>query len=100
MFFVLIRNCRLLHWKYIAWNLVSEYKECSGNEIDKLLPENAEIQDCATDCEDISSMFIFSGSLNKCFCETSATAEGACHVIDNVNYHLYKYVNYGRLFII
>ena len=89
-----------LYWEYIAWTLVSEHKECNGPEIEKHLPENAEIQDCATECQGISSMFIVSPSLNKCYCETSATAEGTCNVVDAVNSHLYKYSIQGRCLII
>ena len=85
---------------YIEWTLVSENLECGGSEIRKELIPNAEVQDCARECEGVSSMFIFAPELNACYCETSATPEGTCDVVDIQGYHLYKYNNLGRLLII
>jgi hypothetical protein len=75
------------------WTLVSENTECSGTETEKQLQPSAEIQDCADECDGVSSMFLFSPGQNRCFCETAATAEGTCNVIDISGWHLYKYGN-------
>ena len=93
-------DCSLLYLVYIEWTLVSENTECSGSESEKILPPNAEIQDCANECDGVSSMFLFSPGQNRCFCETAATAEGSCTVIDIVGWDLYTYGNEGRFLII
>ena len=82
----------LLYLGSTNWILVATTQQCSGNEIKKKLQPNAEIQDCATECEGVSSMFIFSIQTDRCYCETSATAEGTCATLDNSwGYDLYKY---------
>ena len=80
----------------VEWTLVSENQECSGSEINKFVTSNAEINDCATQCRGVSSMFIFSSTYNNCYCETSATAEGTCDIVDISTYNLYKYGKYSK----
>ena len=75
--------------------MVAANRECSGLEIDKNLQTNAQIQDCAKECEGVSSMFIFTHHHNHCFCETSATGI-TCDMIDLQDYDLYKYGIYNR----
>ena len=79
---------------------MSENKECGGSEVEKLIDTNAEITDCAKQCEGVSSMFIFSTKQKRCFCETSATSQGSCTFEDMSDYHLYKYVYSGIFQII
>jgi hypothetical protein len=93
-------NFSLLHLLRLEWTLVSGNTECSGAETEKTLQPDAEIQDCANECDGVSSMFLFSPGQNRCFCETAATAEGSCTVIDIVGWDLYKYGNEGRFLII
>ena len=76
------------------WILVAENQECIGSDIYKPLQPNAEIQDCATGCEGVSSMFTFqgqSGEVSRCFCQTSANADGTCATRDLPDYDLYQY---------
>ena len=75
---------------------MSENKECGGSKIEKIVNSNADIPDCASQCDGVSSMFIFSQQQKRCFCETSATAQGSCKLEDISDYHLYKYVYQGR----
>ena len=79
--------------------MVAEKTECDGSEIEKgYLPY---IEDCAANCEEISTMFAFgtnefgtnrcgAGGC-KCLCETGATDERTCNRIDHNGYLLYKY---------
>ena len=81
--------------------MVAEKAECDGSEIEKGYLPN--IEDCAANCEEISSMFAFGtndfgttrcqASGCKCLCETGATAEGKCNRIDHDGYLLFKYSN-------
>ena len=70
---------------------VQRNAECSGSEIEKALQRNARRRHCADACEGVSSMFLFSRRQNRCFCETAATPEGTCDVIDIRGWTLFKY---------
>ena len=72
----------------IEWNLVSKRSECDGSETERNLLPNAGIQDCASECIGVSSMFIINQDRSRCFCETAATAEGTCDVINIQGYNL------------
>ena len=79
-------------------------KECSGSET--LSGLFHEIDDCASQCEGVSSMFAFGtndfGVIRcyndgcRCLCETSATPEGTCNIVGHNGYRLYKYSNQGK----
>ena len=88
-------NYLSLYVEFSAWTLVSENQECGGSEIRKSLRPGAGVQDCATECGGVSSMFLFSPRWNSCYCETSAAADGTCDIIDIPNYNLYKYGKYS-----
>ena len=84
----------------VEWTLVSENTECSGSETEKQLQPDSDIQDCARECSGVSSMFLFSPRRNRCFCETAASTDGTCDVIDIQGWDLYKYGNEGNFLII
>ena len=93
-------NYSLFLFYDIEWLLVSENKECEGSKIEKIVNPNADIPDCARQCEGVSSMFTFSPKQKRCFCETSGTPQGSCTFEDISDYHLYKYVSLGRFHIL
>ena len=91
--------------KYLGgWSLVGEKKECSGSEDDKGTLES--IASCASECKGEASMFAFGtndfGNSRcdskgcRCLCETSATKQGTCDIINHAGYRLYKYTS-GQL---
>ena len=91
----------------VGWSLVAENKECDGSEVIKGWAVQS-IEACSSLCKGVASMFIFGdgfydlgcgrnledrceGDGCKCYCEKSATAQGACNIIDHDGYCLYKY---------
>ena len=92
-----------------GWFLVKEKTECTGSESGKgYLPS---IEDCASHCTGIASMFIFGtndyGTTRcnengcQCYCETSATTDGECDQTTHNGFRLYKYGNQGNyLFVL
>ena len=82
----------------LDWTLVSEKRECNGPEI--WAGKLKSLEDCATACRGIASMFIY-GTTDfgtkrcdsegcNCVCETPARS-GACEEVDHKGYRLYKY---------
>ena len=79
--------------------MVAEKKECGSSEIE--IGYLHSVEDCASRCKGVARMFIFGtndfGNNRcdskgcKCFCETSATNQGTCNIIDHTGYRLYKY---------
>ena len=83
----------------LEWVLVQEKTECSGSE--SFIGEFPSISGCASQCKMVSSMFAFgtndygtercNNDGCKCLCETSATEEGTCTIVNHNGYRLYKY---------
>ena len=81
--------------------MVEEKKECSGSEESKGYVQS--LGTCASICKGEASMFIFgtndfgesrcNSDGCKCYCETSATEQGTCDIIDHTAYRLYKYIS-------
>ena len=63
--------------------------ECSGSEESKGCLTS--VDDCASQCEGVASMFIVAMDSYCCYCETSATEEGTCETQSIDGYRLYKY---------
>ena len=63
--------------------------ECSGSEESK--GSLTSVDDCASQCKGVASMFIVSMNSYSCYCETSATEEGTCETQSIDGYRLYKY---------
>ena len=84
-----------------GWTLVKDRAECAGDEI--YPGEIATIEDCASECKGISSMFAFGtndygasrcladGSKCNCLCETAASSNGVCQESAHSGYRLYAY---------
>ena len=85
----------------MRWSLAAEKKECSGSEENKGKLQSVDA--CASKCKGEASMFIFGtedfgdsvcvGGGCNCYCETSATEQGTCDIIDHTAYRLYKYIS-------
>ena len=89
--------------------LVANKKECNGSEIlFDIFNQDAKksISDCANECRDKASMFIFgtnefgndrcSENGCSCSCETSAAQDGTCNMVSHDGYQLYKFMEQGR----
>ena len=85
----------------MRWSLAAEKKECSGSEKPKGKLQSVDA--CASKCKGEASMFIFGtedfgdSTCNtdgcNCYCETSATEQGMCDMIDHNGYRLYRYTS-------
>ena len=85
------------------WSLVSEKKECNGEEV--FGGKFATLEACANRCLMVSSMFAFGTNdftddqtYHRCFqdgcnclCETQATNYATCETVNHLGYRLYKY---------
>ena len=96
----------LTKWIFAGWSLVGEKQECGGKE--ELMGRLESVEECAEACTGVSSMFIFGTNdfgkkrCNwkgcKCYCETSAAADGTCNVKNHRGYRLYRYDTWGNYF--
>ena len=87
--------------------MVGEKQECGGKE--ELMGRMESVEECAEACTGVSSMFIFGTNdfgkkrCNwkgcKCYCETSAAADGTCKVKNHRGYRLYRYDTWGNISI-
>ncbi len=95
------RNVAAFIGFFLEWFLVEEDKECTGHGEYK--GRFQDLVDCANACNGVSTMFIF-GIENrtqsrcnndgcKCFCETSAAANGTCNMTPHNGYRIYGYQN-------
>ena len=83
----------------LEWTLVAEKKECSGGEIKK--GRLTAVDDCGMKCKGVASMFAYGTNdfgKNRCYddgceclCETAATDEQTCNIVDHKGYRLYKF---------
>ena len=81
------------------WVLAHDVSECNGTE-ESWKGYLEKIQNCADACRDVSSMFIFGieGSNRckdgkcRCYCETVASADGICDIIEHKGYRLYSFI--------
>ena len=73
--------------------------ECDGLELNKGYIAN--VKECAAKCTGVSTMFAF-GTNDfdetrcedtgcRCLCETAATPNGTCSVVNHRGYRLYEY---------
>ena len=79
----------------VDWKLVANKSECNGTEFKAGHFEN--IEECAEQCRDASSMFTFgrcrfsNDDKCKCYCQTAAKTDGTCEIIGNNRYSLYAF---------
>ena len=71
------------------FELVSEGKDCSGDEV---FATNANtVESCAQYCKSIATMFVYgkNSKENECYCQTNTRSTGLCEWIDETNWDLY-----------
>ena len=70
--------------------LVGTDKECSGSVIRPYYFEDDTYPElCAKECVGVASMFTLCNSID-CYCQTSASKNGTCNVINKDGCELYK----------
>ena len=76
----------------VDWKLVANKSVCNGTEFKAGHFEN--IEECAEQCRDASTMFVFGRCKDgkcKCQCQTAAKTDGTCDIIGNQRYTLYAF---------
>ena len=76
-----------------GWIQVQKDRECETDDVRK--DGLKTIEECATACKDISTMFVFDDecySICGCYCEIGASPNGTCPLKMARFYKLYKYV--------
>ena len=92
----------------LRYELYETKKKCLGDDID--YGHIATLQECAEKCKNVKSMFIYGRTADVCTmkgmsyicvcsCESKASPDGHCTVINNINYDLYRFIQKGKIFL-